>query len=191
MRQKNLEIEIRFKVADVEKLREKLREIGVKCTEHWQGYDVIFGRKNGLREKGRILRLRFRKQWGKRAKLTYKGPYQRHPLVGKFKIREELEVWIDSPQIFLTILKKLGFEPIMQYEKKTDLWEYGKIELVIEKLPRLGYFMEIEGSEKEIRRVAKVIGYDIKDGIRKSYREYFAELNKNKKEWAFEKRKSR
>ena len=102
MRKGNLEIEIRFRVNDVRRLRKKLREIGSKCTEHWEGYDILFDRKNELRERGRILRLRFRKQWGKKAKLTYKGPYQNHI----FKIREELETWIESPEIFLTILKK-------------------------------------------------------------------------------------
>jgi adenylate cyclase class 2 len=183
MAYENLEIEIRFKVGDVKKLREKLRKIGAKCTEHWQGYDVIFDRKNELREKGRILRLRFRKQWGKRAKLTYKGPYQKHI----FKIREELEVWVDEPQISLAILKKIDFEPVIQYEKRTDLWEYQGIELVIEKLPRLGCFMEIEGSGKEIRKVAKILGFDIKEGIKKSYRQYFEAIDKKKKEWFFEK----
>ncbi len=125
--------------------------------------------------------MRFRKQWGKKAKLTYKGPYQKHI----FKIREELEVWIDSPQTFLTILKTLGFEQIIRYEKMTDLWEYDKIELVIGKLPHIGYFMEIEGSEKEIKKVAKTLGFDIQKGVKKSYREYFAEMNKEKKEWLF------
>lgn len=183
MRKGNLEIEIRLRVSDVRGLRKKLREIGAKCTEHWEGYDVIFDRKNELRERGRILRLRFRKQWGKKAKLTHKGPYQNHI----FKIREELEIWIESPQIFLTILKKIGFEPVIQYEKRTDLWEYQGIELVIEKLPYLGHFMEIESSEKNIKKVAKILGYDTKEGIKKSYREYFEAIDKKKKEWLFKK----
>ncbi len=183
MRQGNLEIEIRFKIKDVKKLREKLRKIGAKCTEHWDGYDVIFDRKNELKKDGRTLRMRFRKQWGKKAKLTYKDPYKKHFL----KIREELEVWIESSQIFFTILRKLGFEPIIRYEKRTNLWEYKKIELVIEELPRIGYFTEIEGSEKEIRRFAKILGFDIQKGVKKSYRKCFAELDKKKKEWFFDK----
>ncbi len=180
----NLEIEIRFKVDDAEKLRRFLRKIGAKCTEHWQGRDIIFDKKNELRAGGRILRLRLRKQWGKRAKLTYKGHYQNHI----FKIREELETWVDEPVILFELLKRIGYEPVIQYEKKTGLWEYRGIELVIEELPRIGYFMEIEGSEKEIRKVAGILGYDIKKGIKKSYRQYLEEIDKKKKEWFFDKK---
>jgi len=35
--------------------------------------------------------------------------------------------------------------------------------------------------------VAKILGFDIQKGVKKSYREYFVALNKNKKEWFFKK----
>ncbi len=65
------------------------------------------------------------------------------------------------------------------------MWKYDRTEIYIEELPRIGWFVEIEGSEKNIKKVAKTLGFDIQKGVKKSYREYFAELNKKKKEWLF------
>lgn len=177
----NLEIEICFKISDIKKFRQLLQKIGAQCTEHWQGRDIIFDKRNELSAKGEILRLRLRKQWGEKAKLTYKWPYQDHI----FKIREELETWVDEPMIILKLLERIGYEPVIQYEKKTDLWEYKGVELVVEMLPCLGYFMEIEDSEKEIRETAKILGYDVGKGIKKSYCQYFKEVYKSKREWLF------
>jgi predicted adenylyl cyclase CyaB len=189
----NIEVEIRFRISDIKKFHRKLKENGFKCTEYWRGSDTLFDRKNELRSGGRpqrrvnflrgeLLRLRLRKHWGKKAKLTYKGPYRDRI----FKVREELETWVDEPEMARKILEALGYSPVIQYEKRTELWvDKNEVEVVVEKLPEIGYFTEIEGSGKNIRKVAEILGYNIKKGIKKSYREYYAEINKKKKGWFF------
>jgi len=183
MRKGNLEIEIRFKISDIKKLREKLRSFGSKCLERWKGRDILFDKKHELIPKGRVLRLRLGMEKSGRGKLTYKEP-DRDPV---FKIREEFETIVKNPEMAMKILTGLNYLPVIQYEKRTELWKYGGTEIYIEELPEIGYFMEIEGSEKNIKKVAKILGFDIQKGVKKSYREYFVALNKNKKEWFFKK----
>ncbi len=178
-----MEIEIRFKVGDAKELRGKLRRLDSRCLERWRGRDILFDRKGELIPKGRVLRLRLGMERGKRGKLTYKEP-NRDPV---FKIRKEFETIVENPEMAIEILKGLGYLPVLQYEKRTELWKYGGTEIYIEELPEIGCFMEIEGTEKNIKKVAKTLGFDIQKGVKKSYREYFAELNKKKKEWLFKK----
>lgn len=211
MRQKgNLEVEIRFKVADAKKLRAALRNLGSKCLERWRGRDILFDKNNKLIPIGKLLRLRLGMERSGRGKLTFKGPYRDHV----FKVREEFETIVENPAMAVKILAGLGYEPVVEYEKRTELWKYGGTEIYIEKLPRIGYFMEIEGSEKNIKKVAKILGHDIfskeniigslgrrnkknfssspslpiiKEGpTKKSYREYLGGIDKKKKEWFFE-----
>ncbi len=181
----NLEVEIRFKLTDVKGLRKKLSRLGSKCLEKWRGKDIIFDKKNELIPSGRLLRLRLGMEKGGRGKLTYKGPYRDHA----FKVREEFETIVENPEMTVKILTGLGYLPIIQYQKRTELWKYGGTEIYIEELPKIGWFMEIEGSEKNIKKVAKTLGFDIQKGTKKSYREYFADINKREKEWFFEKKR--
>ncbi len=176
-----MEIEIRFKINDAGDLRKKLRRLGSKCLERWKGRDIIFDRGNELIPKGRVLRLRLGMERYGRGKLTYKEP-NRDPV---FKIREEFETIVENPEMAIEILKSLGYLPFIQFEKRTELWKYGGTEIYIEQLPKIGCFMEIEGTEKNIKKVAKTLRFDIQKGVKRSYREYFAGINKEKKEWLF------
>ena len=47
----------------------------------------------------------------------------------------------------------------MVYEKRRTTWEIGDSEIVIDELP-FGLFMEIEGSEKEIARIEKLLAVE-------------------------------
>lgn len=127
MRHNNLEIEIRFKISDIKKLREKLRRLASRCLERWKGRDILFDRKNELIPKGRVLRLRLGMEKNKRGKLTHKSPYRDHI----FKIREEFETIVENPEMTMKILAGLDYLPILQYEKRTELWKYGSAEIYI------------------------------------------------------------
>ncbi len=179
----NLEVEIRFKVGGVKELRAALRRLGCRCLERWRGKDILFDKENKLIPRGKLLRLRLGMERSGRGKLTFKGPYRDHV----FKVREEFETVVENPAMAVKILAGLGYEPVIEYEKRTELWKYGGAEVYIEELPAIGCFVEIEGPEKNIKEVAKILGYDIKEGIKKSYREYYAELDKKKKKWFFKK----
>jgi predicted adenylyl cyclase CyaB len=95
------EIEVKIRIADPEKLKEKLAAIGAELVknrllEENTLYDLS---SQLLRSQKRALRLRIE---NKKAYLTYKGP----PLKSrKFKIREEYETEIKNAKQMKKILK--------------------------------------------------------------------------------------
>ena len=95
-----------------------------------------------------VLRLR---RIGKRGILTFK---QRIPSKSDIKHQREDETRVDDPDAMEAILDALGFEPALVYEKRRETWTLGKTEIMIDDLP-FGLFMEIEGTEPDIRAIEK------------------------------------
>lgn len=93
-----------------------------------------------------VLRLR---RIGNRGVLTYKESL---PARLDMKLRREDETRIDNPDAMELILEALGLTPALIYEKRRETWRLAKTEIVIDELP-FGLFMEIEGSEEDIREV--------------------------------------
>jgi len=93
-----------------------------------------------------VLRLR---RVGNRGVLTFKESL---PARLDMKHRREEETQLDDPDAMELILEALGFTPALVYEKRRVTWRLGATEIVIDELP-FGLFMEIEGSEKDIRAV--------------------------------------
>lgn len=93
-----------------------------------------------------VLRLR---RIENRGVLTYKESL---PAYLDMKLRRENETRVDDPDAMELILEALGFLPALVYEKRRETWRLGPTEIVIDELP-FGLFMEIEGSEKDIREV--------------------------------------
>jgi adenylate cyclase class 2 len=91
-----------------------------------------------------VLRLR---RVGKRGILTYK---ERFPTRSDIKHQREDETRVADPDAMELILEALGFTPALIYEKRRETWTLAKTEIVIDELP-FGLFMEIEGSEQDIR----------------------------------------
>jgi adenylate cyclase class IV len=67
------------------------------------------------------------------------------------------------------ILENLGFTKKWIMEKYREKWILGNVEVVIDKLPKMGYFVEIEGSKGAIQKTAKILGLDLKKGITATY----------------------
>ena len=93
-----------------------------------------------------VLRLR---RIGDRGVLTYKESL---PPRLDMKHRREDETRVDDPDAMELILDALGFAPALVYEKRRETWRLAEAEIVIDELP-FGLFMEIEGSEKDIREI--------------------------------------
>jgi len=93
-----------------------------------------------------VLRLR---RIGDRGVLTYKESL---PPRLDMKHRREDETRVDDPDAMELILDALGFTPALVYEKRRETWRLAQTEIVIDELP-FGLFMEIEGSEKDIREI--------------------------------------
>ena len=87
----------------------------------------------------------------RRALLTYK---QRLPSSSTIKQQREDEIEVSDAEAMKSILDAVGFAPALVYEKRRATWRLGDAEIVIDELP-FGNFMEIEGSESDIKKVQR------------------------------------
>jgi len=142
-----IEIEKKYRLTKKqhESVRHRLPEIGAKLQcEEFEENTVYSGK--GLPVDRTVLRLR---RVGDSAILTYK---KRLPTSSSISHRREDETGVDDPEALNAILAGLGFKPALVYEKRRETWVLGKAEIVIDELP-FGWFMEIEGKERDIRAV--------------------------------------
>jgi adenylate cyclase, class 2 len=105
-----------------------------------------------------VLRLR---RVGKRAILTYK---ERFPTRSDIKHQREDETRVADAEAMELILEGIGFSAALVYEKRRETWKLGKTEIVIDELP-FGLFMEIEGTESDIREVESKLALKLKSEL--------------------------
>src|SRR5207302_2453875 len=120
------------------------------------------------------LRLR---RFNDRAKLTFK---QRIPTSSVIKHQQEEETEIANADAAHAILTELGFRPALVYEKRRIRWNIGRTKVVIDELP-FGLFMEIEASEREIRRVERLIGAEALPAVIETYPTLTGKFGKKRK----------
>ncbi len=100
---------------------------------------------NTFQTQGIVLRLRQDNQ----AKLTYKtGKGITNGIVSRL----EAEVVVSDFDTMDTMLKLLGFEPYMVYEKYRTTYIYDDAEIVLDEMP-YGNFTEIEGTVNQIETI--------------------------------------
>ena len=144
-----IEIEKKFRLSKKqrEEVLQRLPEIGAQRKgEEFEVNTLYTG--ESLELSNSVLRLR---RAGKRGILTFK---QRFPSESDIKHQREEETRVEDPGAMEAILEAIGFEPALVYEKRRETWTLGKTEIVIDELP-FGLFMEIEGSEQDIRDIEK------------------------------------
>lgn len=115
--------------------------------------------------------LRLRRVNG-RALLTFK---QRFPSKSPIKHQREEETEVTDANVMAAILRSLEFRPALVYEKRRVRWNLGNAEIALDELP-FGLFMEIEGSEKEIARVEKLLEADALPAVMETYPSLTAQL---------------
>lgn len=116
----------------------------------------------------KLLRLRE----SRRVSLTFKGP--RHE--SEYKKREELEIEFPDASSAASLLKAVGFVMWFYYEKMRETWKLGAAEVVLDELPHLGLFVEIEApTEAEIEEVVRKLKLP-HDYITSTYVEMLDEL---------------
>ena len=147
-------IEIEKKYRLTKKQREsvlrRLPEIGAKFRGKELEENTLYGGEN-LDIARSVLRLR---RVANYAILTYK---ERFPTSSSIKHQREDETRVVDPGSMDAILDALGFTPALVYEKRRETWRLGKAEILIDELP-FGLFMEIEGSETDIRAIERKLG---------------------------------
>lgn len=163
------EVEVKFRVDDVDALERKLCEAGFRQkTPPTREINTLYDLPgNPLRLRGEILRLR---DYGGHFKLTHKskGKNERH------KTRIELETSVSDGSQVDGILRALGYSPIFVYEKFRSEWSDGLGEVVVDRTP-IGNLAEIEGSPEWIDATAAKIGVAQSEYITLSYGALFEE----------------
>ena len=169
------EIEIKFRVADVEELSHKLRNAGfTQKTPRTRELNTLYDRRTQpLRRKGELLRLR---EYGSEWILTHKAKGK----AGRHKSRRETETRVEDGLKMHAILQALGFGSTFRYEKFRAEWTDGTGHVVIDETP-IGDFGEIEGPADWIDRTASLLGVDEKEYITLNYAALFFEWKRRTK----------
>lgn len=144
-----LELEAKVRVAEFAAVRARLRAAG--AVEEGDALEVntyfdtpdraLLSRDSGLRV--RTTRSIWQKQ--DRHVVTFKGPRQ----PGDVKAREEIEFSVESADGAARLLAALGYNPDLSFEKRRETWSLGDCEVVLDELPLIGRFVEIEGPSVE------------------------------------------
>lgn len=77
------------------------------------------------------------------------------------------------------IFKNLGFTKERIMEKYRQKWQLGNAEIAIDKLP-MGAFLEVEGKEKDINKVVKILGLNFQERIIGTYWDLWKEFCRRK-----------
>lgn len=162
------EIEAKLKVDSLDVIAKRLVELSAEFLAEQLQTDYYFDDANKtLTATDRCLRLR-RSLIGQTEKifLTYKGAKEKD----EFKKRQEIEIEVADLDSAAKLLSALGYEKVLVIEKKRRTWQLGGCEVALDKLPLLGFFLEIEGPDGEkIADVKKKLGLENLPNISESY----------------------
>ncbi len=174
MNTNNQEIEVKFLIADLPALLEKIERLGAitlrpRMLEVNLRFDTHDMR---LRDRAQVLRLRQDDQ----AILTFKSPGE---IVHGVISRTELEVVVSDFHTARAILETLGFQVFMTYEKYRQNFQFNNLVASVDEMP-YGNFIELEGSSPEhVRATAALLGLDWEQRINLSYTALLGLYNQN------------
>lgn len=104
--------------------------------------------------------------------LTLKGPPRR---ARRYASRAEFETRVENGPLLCQIFAKLGLEPVFRYEKYRTLFaarsqarDHRRPQVAYDETP-IGDFLELEGPEKWIDRIAARLGYAPRHYITSTY----------------------
>ncbi len=166
------EIEVKFYLADIARMRRRILERGAESKGRVFENNIRYeDEHNTLITKKSLLRLR----QDQKAILTYKSS----PAVAstEFKIFKELEVEVSDFITMNQILQKVGLHPEQTYEKWRETIILDQTGFYLDTMP-YGTFLEIEGSEKDIRKYASRLGLSWHRRILLNYLEIFELMRK-------------
>lgn len=137
---------------------EKIKEIGGIYSHTEKQHDIYFNAPDkDYKETDEALRIREIPRGDDFERiLTYKGP----KMDSKSKTRKEVEVNIDDTDNLTEILVNLGFKPSAVVNKVRRIFNYDEYTITIDKLDKLGYYMEIEyvaGEDENIENIRNSI----------------------------------
>ena len=139
-----LEIEQKYRTADLDGVRSRVLALGARYVRTEQHADEYFAHPcRDLRSTDEALRIRRRDGF---RQLTYKGPRRER----RTKIREEIEcdLSLTHEESLVQILHHLGFRTIRVVAKTRQVFEWTadsfSVQLGLDTVPELGDFVELE-----------------------------------------------
>ncbi|MFN8452924.1 MAG: class IV adenylate cyclase [Anaerolineae bacterium] len=148
----NVENEVKLYVPDLAAVARRVEAAGgtLKAPRVYERNVRYDDAARSFNASGTVLRLR----QDTRARLTYKDGER---LSGEYgSSRFEAEVEVSDFANMETILGKLGYHPVMVYEKYRTTYALHDAEVTLDEMP-YGNFVEIEGDEAAIRRCVEAL----------------------------------
>ncbi|MBT7070219.1 MAG: class IV adenylate cyclase [Anaerolineae bacterium] len=165
------ETEVKFHIADLDKLAARLEEMGAALTSpRTHEYNLRFDTPaETLSADACVLRLRRDAE----SHLTFKAPSTN---VNGVLSREEIEFTVGDFDTAQRFLEALGYEIFAVYEKYRSTYRLGNLHFMLDELP-YGNFFEIEGEDVErIRDIAQQLGLQWDAAVKMGYLGIFRRL---------------
>ena len=167
-----LESEIKFLIPDRLFTRKKILGLGALPRGKFFEKNIRFeDSDNTLIGKKCLLRLRH----DQKSTLTFKSPPPEDSQ--QVKVLKELEVEVSDFQTMKSILESLGYHGEQVYEKWRETLVLENVHFCLDTMP-YGNFLEIEGSQKDIRYYARILGLPWEQRILANYLAIFEILKK-------------
>ena len=166
-----VETEIKFRVADVAELTERLKSAGfaLETARAFESNVLYDTPDRDLRARTEILRIR---SYAGRWTVTHKRLPDTGPGEDRHKHRIETETEVADGNVLAEVFRSLGLVEAFRYEKYRTEWKDGAGHCVVDETP-IGNFAELEGSAEWIDEAAGRLGIDSADYITLSYGRLF------------------
>lgn len=173
----NIEIEYKFEINDKNLIITLLNKIAQKSYDREYQSNIMYDNKDGLMQttNGRV-RLRYLGESGAKV-LTYKKP-----LKSMNGAKKEIEYEInfsDKNEQIEKILNAMEFNITTSYERYRTEWTLNNTHITLDEYP-FANFVEIEGEQKNIEEVAKILNLDFKETLDKPADTLFQEWRTKK-----------
>ncbi|MDD3190684.1 MAG: class IV adenylate cyclase [Candidatus Pacebacteria bacterium] len=135
-----IEIEIRAKIENPEKIKASLEKLGAKFIKSQKQIDRIFGHKQFLDKDNMII------EGGLSARIRTINDVSilEFKEISREKGGMEIVSNLSDANIGTAFLTKLGFEEAFTIAKQRNFYSYENLEIAMDNVEQLGYFIEIE-----------------------------------------------
>ncbi len=165
------EIELKFPLEDPDPVRTQLAALGFRSAGEVFEHNLVFDTPEGRLQRNRQL-LRLRQD--RTVRLTFKEPPPEEEQDQRYKVRAESELEVGELETMRHILHRLGFTRERSYQKRREHFQREDgAGAELDRLPHLGWFLELEASPAAIEEVAAALGLDRSRGSRDNYFELF------------------
>ena len=167
------EIETKFKVNNLEELKEKIIKLNATFIVKQKEHDIYYKAPQQINDLS-VIRLRCLEN-GKGIFTIKKDIPNTEENI---KIKEEIQTEVLSADIFKTILKELGYKEIFVKEKIREEYKYSNSLICVDVLPFIGNYIEIEAEKEDIEKTAESLGLNMTDAIKQTYMDIFNDYKK-------------